>query len=140
MSFKEICCFLKFNALLIDTALTVNLKKCPAGQCPWGRIFLNKKENACIHSFFFMIKLYYCIVVPTPHLGCILCLVLFEPIKIFCLPYMKSTSDEEAEKLFGSVFLDDLYFLFWSSSAGRDQNKNRDESKSFQKLFNFRIH
>ena len=69
----------------------------------------------------------------------ILCLVLFDPIKIFCLPYMKSTSDEEVEKLLEAISRRISIFVL-VESAGRDQNKNRDESKSFQKFFNFRIH
>ena len=71
-------------------------------------------------------------------LSYILCLVLFDPIKIFCLPYMKSTSDEEVEKLLEAISRRISIFVL-VESAGRDQNKNRDESKSFQKFFNFRI-
>ena len=69
----------------------------------------------------------------------ILCWVVFDSIKIFCLPYMKSTSDEEAEKLLEAISRRISIFVL-VESAGRDENKNRDESKSFQKLFNFRIH
>ena len=66
----------------------------------------------------------------------ILCLVLFDSIKIFCLPYMKSTSDEEAEKLLEAISRRISIFVL-VESAGRDQNKNRDESieklpKAFQ--------
>ena len=71
----------------------------------------------------------------------ILCLVLFETIKIFCLPNMKSASDEEVEKLFEEFSRRISIFVYKVESAGRDfENKNRDESKSFQKLFKFRIH
>ena len=69
----------------------------------------------------------------------ILCLVLFETIKIFSLPYMKSASDEEVEKLL-EEFSRRISIFVLVESAGRDENKNRDESKSFQKLFKFRIH
>ena len=71
----------------------------------------------------------------------ILCWVVFEPIKIFALPYMKSASDEEVEKLLEEFSRRISIFVYKVESAGRDfENKNRDESKSFQKLFKFRIH
>ena len=69
------------------------------------------------------------------------CWVDCKLIKIFCLPNMKSASDEEFEKLLEVFSRRISIFVFKVESAGRDfENKNRDESKSFQKLFKFRIH
>ena len=62
----------------------------------------------------------------------ILCLVLWEPIKIFRLPYMKSTSDEEVDKFLEAVSRRISLFCFGRVRQDETKTKKRDESKRFQ--------
>ena len=65
----------------------------------------------------------------------ILCLVLLDPIKIFRLPYMKSTSDEEVEKFLEAFSRRISLFVLVESVRTRPKQKremSRNASKNFQ--------
>ena len=60
----------------------------------------------------------------------ILCLVLFETIKIFCLPNMKSARDEEFENVFLEVFTRESRFCDVDPKGKRHKGE-MSEKKNF---------